>query len=176
MICYWIPVEVRVSDQERDQYQRKVWRFDTLSRSASRPEAIEETFEKLQAVTGQIEVSLRSALAERGISLSGLILLRILMARGDPTTATELAESMMVTNGAITGIMDRLESAGLITRNRVPPDRRVVLVETTEKARAQFRKLRFAAVDELTHSFQGWNFDDIKRLQDLLNRLMTRNR
>ncbi len=103
-------------------------------------------------------------------------MLRILMARGGPTTATELADTMMVTNGAITGTMDKLEAAGLITRTRMPLDRRVVLVEPTEKARARFEKLRFAAVDELTHSFQGWDFNDIKRLQELLNRLMTRNR
>ena len=98
------------------------------------------------------------------------------MARGGPTTATELADSMMVTNGAITGTMEKLEAVGLITRTRMSSDHRVVLVEPTEMAKARFEKLRFAVVDELTHSFQGWEFRDIKRLQDLLDRLVTRNR
>ena len=145
-----------------------------MSPAISRLEAVEETFQKLQHVTTKIETSLRAVLAERGMSIPGLILLQILIKREGPATATELADRMMVTNGAITGFMDKLEEDGLITRNRMPMDRRVVLVEATEKARAQFEKLRYVAIDELTQAFHGWNDYDIKRLLNLLSRLGNR--
>jgi DNA-binding MarR family transcriptional regulator len=122
-----------------------------------------------------METSLRAVLAEKGMSIAGLILLQILMTRDGPATATDLADGMMVTNGAITGFLDRLEEDGLITRTRMSMDRRVVLVEATEKARSRFEKLRFVAVDELTQAFHGWNEYDIKKLLNLLNRLGTRN-
>jgi DNA-binding MarR family transcriptional regulator len=142
-----------------------------LSRNLSRLETVEDTFQKLQQVTTKIETSVRAVLAENGIALGGLILLQILVRHEGPLTATELAEKMMVTNGAITGFMDRLEEDGLITRVRVPLDRRVVLVEATEKARAQVERLRSVAAEELVHTFYGWNLDEIRKLQDFLSRL-----
>ena len=99
-----------------------------------------------------------------------------LIARGGPATATELADSMMVTNGAITGFMDRLEEEGLITRTRMPIDRRIVLVEATSKARSQFEKLRSIATEELGDTFYGWNTDDLRKLQNFLDRLMNKDK
>ena len=126
-------------------------------------------------MTTQIETGLRAALAEEGVTLGVLILLQILMSRGGPTTPGELAQSMMLTKGAISQSMDKLESERLITRTRMALDRRVILIEPTQKARSWFEKLHFVAVDELTHTFQGWNNHEIKKLLDLLNRLRTRN-
>jgi len=147
-----------------------------VSRNLARPEAFEETFQKLQQVTSQIETSLRTVLAEEGVSLGTLILLRILIDRGAPTTATGLADSMMVTKGAVTQFLDKLEADGLVTRTRMTLDRRVFLITPTEKARVRFRKIRFAAIDELSHAFYGWESSDIRKLQELLSRLMIRNK
>ena len=102
--------------------------------------------------------------------------MRILVEKRGPTTATELADRMMVTNGAITGFMDKLEADRLITRTRMPFDRRIVLVELTERAKSRFEKLRFVATDELARRFDGWEPNDIEKLQDLLNRLMIPNK
>ena len=146
-----------------------------MSRTISHEEAIQEAFQKLQAVTSQIEMSLRAALAEKGVSLGGLIMLRILIARESPTTASRLADTMMVSNGSITMFIQQLETAGYITRARMPLDRRVILVTPTEKARAQFERLHSLATDELTRLFKGWHYNDIKTLQRLVNQLTVRN-
>jgi DNA-binding MarR family transcriptional regulator len=144
-------------------------------RGRSRLEVVEEAFQRLHHVTSQIEMSLRPALAENGITLAGLFLLQNLITRQGPATATELADTLMVTRGAITVFMDRLEAEGFITRTQMPMDRRVVLVEPTEKARTWFERLRIVEVDELAHTFQGWNEHDIKKLLSLLNRLKAGN-
>src|ERR1700675_3300704 len=58
--------------------------------------------------------------------------LDILGTRG-PMTAGQLAEAVRLTTGAITGVLDRLESAGLVRRVRDTKDRRRINVEVTDE-------------------------------------------
>ncbi|WP_137930568.1 MarR family winged helix-turn-helix transcriptional regulator [Mesorhizobium comanense] len=51
-------------------------------------------------------------------------------------TPTELYEATMVTSGAMTARLDRLEKAELIARGAHPTDRRGIVVQLTEKGRA----------------------------------------
>ena len=55
----------------------------------------------------------------------------------DDTTAGELAAAMGLTTGAVTGVIDRLEKAGLARRVRDGDDRRKVFVRATPKALAR---------------------------------------
>ncbi len=61
-------------------------------------------------------------------------LLATLRRSGDPyrLTAGQLVDSMMVTSGAVTNRIDRLEQRGLIGREKDPADGRRVLVALTE--------------------------------------------
>jgi DNA-binding MarR family transcriptional regulator len=57
--------------------------------------------------------------------------------RGEAMTAGELAQCTGLTSGAITGVIDRLERAGFVSRVRDDQDRRRVLVRPiAERARA----------------------------------------
>ena len=56
---------------------------------------------------------------------------------GDAVTAGDLARATGLTTGAITGIIDRLEKAGLACRARGAEDRRKVYVRTTAAGRAK---------------------------------------
>ncbi len=49
-----------------------------------------------------------------------------------PITAGELSELTGLTTGAITGVIDRLEKAGLVQRGHDPQDRRRVIIEPIE--------------------------------------------
>lgn len=51
-------------------------------------------------------------------------------------TPTALYEATMISSGAMTNRLDRLESAGLIARESHPTDRRGVVVRLSEKGRA----------------------------------------
>lgn len=48
-------------------------------------------------------------------------------------TPTQLCKSVLLTSGAMTNRVDRLESAGLVERLRCPADRRGVLVALTKE-------------------------------------------
>jgi DNA-binding MarR family transcriptional regulator len=71
-----------------------------------------------------------------GINSTDLECLGVIEARGG-ATAGELATATELTTGAITGVLDRLERAGLVRRRRDRDDRRRVNVVFTDKARAQ---------------------------------------
>jgi DNA-binding MarR family transcriptional regulator len=59
----------------------------------------------------------------------------------------ELSKRMMVTNGNVTGLVERLMKEGLIRRETVDGDRRVGLVTLTQAGRVAFS--RMAAAHEL---------------------------
>lgn len=75
--------------------------------------------------------------AERlGISAGDLRCLDIVQGRGS-VTAGELASASGLTTGAITGVVDRLERAGLARRVRDAADRRKIGVEVTDRHYAE---------------------------------------
>jgi DNA-binding MarR family transcriptional regulator len=74
-----------------------------------------------------------SVVMERaGLNRTDWRCLDILGTRG-PMTAGQLAEAVRLTTGAVTGVLDRLEAAGLVRRVRDTEDRRRVIVELTEE-------------------------------------------
>ena len=74
-----------------------------------------------------------SVVIERaGVNRTDWRCLDILGTRG-PMTAGQLAEAVRLTTGAVTGVLDRLEAAGLVRRIRDTQDRRRVIVEVTDE-------------------------------------------
>ena len=78
---------------------------------------------------GSQSLTINHYVAEKlGISQREWEAVDVLDAAG-PLTAGELASLMRVSTGAVTGIVDRLEERGFVTRRRDPSDRRKVIVE-----------------------------------------------
>ncbi|MDY7101461.1 MAG: MarR family winged helix-turn-helix transcriptional regulator [Actinomycetota bacterium] len=75
-------------------------------------------------------------------------LLAALRRMGPPheVTAGELLEALMITSGAVTNRIDRLEDRGLVERTKAPDDKRVVRMCLTE---AGHRAMDAAVVDHL---------------------------
>jgi DNA-binding MarR family transcriptional regulator len=74
---------------------------------------------------------LRVARALMGMGATEMIALGLLAVDG-ACTPTELAARLQLSTGAITGLVDRLEAAGLAQRRRHVTDRRKVMVELTQ--------------------------------------------
>jgi DNA-binding MarR family transcriptional regulator len=85
--------------------------------------------------TGALMQLMGQAAADRiGINATDLNCLNILSFSGR-MTAGELARATGLTTASITGVVDRLEEAGYVTRERDPQDRRRVVVQVVlEKA------------------------------------------
>jgi DNA-binding MarR family transcriptional regulator len=72
----------------------------------------------------------RAAAARAGMTISDLQVLELLESAG-PSTAGQLADLTGLTTGAITGMLNRLEEAGHVRRERDPSDGRRVIVRPT---------------------------------------------
>jgi DNA-binding MarR family transcriptional regulator len=73
------------------------------------------------------------------------VLTNLLLAGETPISPTDLSSRLMVTTGAMTNVLDRLEQRKLIRRVRNPRDRRSVIVEATDAG----SQLWHVAVNEL---------------------------
>ena len=71
---------------------------------------------------------------------------------------SELSTALMVSNGNVTGIVERLVSDGLVIRIPVSGDRRAMLVRLTERGRAFFA--------EMASTHEGWVSSMLSSLSD----------
>jgi DNA-binding transcriptional ArsR family regulator len=79
--------------------------------------------------TGSLFVLMTHAAADRiGVNATDLNCMNILSFSGQ-MTAGELAKATGLTTASITGVVDRLEQAGFVRRERDPDDRRRVVVQ-----------------------------------------------
>jgi len=95
-----------------------------------------------------------------------------LMAQLDRTpkgmTLGELSQRMMVSNGNVTGLVDRLVEQGLINRRPSPKDRRAQIVSLTAQGRKFFRSMARTNGDWVGEFFADLTSDDIDALMRLL--------
>jgi DNA-binding MarR family transcriptional regulator len=97
---------------------------------------------RLLACAKNIEAALqRKIVAAFGISLARFDLLAQLERAGGALTMTDASKRMMVTNGAVTGLVDRLAQEGFVVREAHPSDRRTILVRLTEWGGARFLEM-----------------------------------
>ncbi len=86
--------------------------------------------------------------------------------------ATELAEAGMLTSGAMTNRIDRLESMGLVRRVHDTADRRRVLVELTGRGLKLVEQATKARFEIAATALSGLGDDSRRKLSELLRRLL----
>ncbi len=82
----------------------------------------------------QLQIHFTRLFREYGLTPAQYNILRILRGEGQPLPSLEIAQRTITVVPGITGLIDRMEHAGLVTRERSTKDRRVVYVTTTAKA------------------------------------------
>jgi DNA-binding MarR family transcriptional regulator len=114
---------------------------------------------RLLRATRLIESELRERLRkEFAITLPQFDVMAALARKEDGMTMTELSRMLMVSNGNVTGIIDRLAAEKLVLRQAPANDRRSFIVRLTPKGAAQFAVVARAHegwVDELLGSFDA---------------------
>ncbi len=97
-------------------------------------EGIDPIVEMLGFRMSTATVLFHAAIADRlGVGTTDVKCYSILRQTG-PITAGELADRTSLTTGAITGVIDRLERAQLVRRERDPHDRRRIVLELVHNA------------------------------------------
>jgi DNA-binding MarR family transcriptional regulator len=83
----------------------------------------------------------------------------------------ELAERMDVEPITACRIVDRLEEAGLVERQRDPDDRRAWRLVVTEKAEPIMTRLRTLAEEMSGEAFAGMSVEDVEAMRGKLSRI-----
>ncbi len=106
---------------------------------------------------------------------SAQIRLLALIEELEPARITDLAEADHTSQPGISAQVNRLESAGLVSRSAGTADARVHRVATTPEGRDLLRRVRSARAEMLAPAFARLDADDlaaIRRAQELLAALI----
>jgi len=95
--------------------------------------------------------------------------LDILGTRGS-MTAGQLAEAAHLTTGAVTGVLDHLEAAGLVRRVRDSVDRRRVIIETTDEVQRRGAPVYGPLIKENVEALSDFDADQLELITDFIRR------
>jgi DNA-binding MarR family transcriptional regulator len=120
-------------------------------------------------ISGNLDNAFDNMAAERlGVNETDLYCLNIIENSGG-LTAGELAAQAGLTNGAITGVLDRLERAGFARRVADPADRRRVNVEVTDAFYGHADRIWGPmAADWQSTLAKRFTAEELKRIADFL--------
>jgi DNA-binding MarR family transcriptional regulator len=97
---------------------------------------------RLLACSTRIENLLKSRLRrDFGTSLARFDVLAQLDRFEHGLTMTELSRRLLISNGAVTGLVEKLVADRLVSREEHSTDKRTVIVQLTAEGRAQFSKM-----------------------------------
>lgn len=128
---------------------------------------------KLLKTSGLIEEELRRRMrAELGTTLPRFDVMSALHRYRDGMKMSELSRVLMVSNGNVTGIVDRLAEDGLALRVPVPGDRRAAMVRLTRRGVEEFER-QARAHEAWVHAALGrLGPEDSARMAGLLERAL----
>ena len=107
-----------------------------MSRGKARAALLQELEEAMRRSTAQGAMFAKTVADRAGISASDMDCMDFLNLEGR-MTAGRLAELTGLTTGAITGVIDRLEKAGYVRRERDDSDRRKVFIAVVPETAAR---------------------------------------
>ncbi len=101
--------------------------------TSSREELAGEIQQRMVRLIAEVVLFNHAVSAKVGLGASDSQFMTLLQTYG-PLTPRQLAEHTGLTSGTVTGVVDRLESQGLVTRRPDPNDRRKVVVTPSAEA------------------------------------------
>lgn len=96
--------------------------------------------------------------------------LLVAAAEGKAETLGALADDLSCSRGNLTGVVDRLERDGWVTRDRDRDDRRVVRCYLTQKGKS-IGEIHRVLMEEVNSMAQVWTTEEQELLHSLLSRL-----
>src|SRR6516225_318578 len=141
-----------------------------METSVSSQDQAKDVRAALRRLTAEIDGLDHRAANHFGINRSDLRCLDVLRGVG-PTTPTTLAGAVGMTTGGLSLALDRLESAGYVTRRPNSNDRRSVIVEPTEHLAQVEREIFGPLGRRIGEIFARYREADLEVIRDFLDRV-----
>jgi DNA-binding MarR family transcriptional regulator len=130
------------------------------------------TWLRLLSCETMIEQYIRSKFRDNfKVTLPQFDVLSELEHASDKLTMSQLSKELMVSNGNITGVIDRLEKNGLVKRTRPDHDRRIQFIELTATGAGEFKRMARCHERWLDELFADVTVNNMNSLQRLLLQL-----
>ncbi len=124
---------------------------------------------RLLTCTTLIEGEVRSRLRQRfSVTLPRFDLMAQLDKAPEGMTLSDLSRRMMVSNGNVTGLVERLVDSGHLDRRTSETDRRVQVIRLTKIGRSEFRKMAAEHETWIGDIFSDLTPKDVRELMRLL--------
>ncbi|MCW9033706.1 MAG: MarR family transcriptional regulator [Rhodospirillales bacterium] len=144
------PLDYETALTEDDQLDLKVWL-------------------RLFTCENLIESKVRNRLREDfGTTLPRFDLMSQLDRAPDGLTMGQLSRRLMVSNGNVTGVIDRFVSEGLVDRTPTPEDRRVLVVKLTPKGKKEFSHMVPEHSKWISDVMSGMSREELVKFYELL--------
>lgn len=130
------------------------------------------TWLRLLSCETMIERHIRSRFRQNfNVTLPQFDVLSELEHADDKLTMSQLSKELMVSNGNITGVVDRLEKSGLVRRTRPDHDRRIQFIELTDAGASEFKHMAGHHERWLEKLLEQVSVEDMRGLQESLLRM-----
>jgi len=127
---------------------------------------------RMLTCTTLVEAEVRSRLRERfEVTLPRFDLMAQLQRARDGMTLSEVSRRMMVSNGNVTGLVERLVESGHLHRWASPSDRRVHVIALTPAGRTEFTRMAKEHEAWIAELFSSLSPPDVRTLITLLGKL-----
>jgi DNA-binding MarR family transcriptional regulator len=132
----------------------------------------------LSRVRTEMMVALDKALASDAdlaaleLSAAQFIVIATLALSDTAKSSSDLCKGISYDAGAMTRMIDRLESKGLIRRNRHSDDRRVVYIELTEQGSHAFPRMKAISMGIMNRFLRGFSQAEARQLESFLTRML----
>ncbi|MBX3186713.1 MAG: MarR family transcriptional regulator [Labilithrix sp.] len=102
-----------------------------------------------------------------------LTVVKLLEQIGD-LSLSSLSEKIRAQNSTVTGIIDRMEREGLVTRERSKEDRRVVYIRLTPKGRELAQEIPVEPMEIFKGALEGLSAQEIRDLLRIMTKVARR--
>lgn len=123
----------------------------------------------ISKVYQKLIINLQKSFSESGIEATPIqVMLLFFLQQNNGLSLTQISQGLMLENPTVTGLIDRLEKLGYVTRSDHPNDRRVYLVYLTEKG-SKVAKKALPIVKKLNEEIKkGYSKEEVENFKKVL--------
>ncbi len=126
---------------------------------------------RLLSTSSLIEKQLRLGMREHyDVTLPQFDVMAVLIRVPDGLTMSEISRQLLVSNGNVTGIAERLVADGLAIREQRPGDRRFAVLRLTDRGRTAFLEMAEEQEKWISDCFADLSDGEVEGLMELLDR------
>ncbi|RBP53556.1 MarR family winged helix-turn-helix transcriptional regulator [Arenicella xantha] len=146
-------------------------RIDSSKLTKSRSKQALRLWLRLFSCQSMIEDIIRVRLRDdHGITLPQFDVLAELDNADEPLTMSELSQHLVVSNGNITGVIDRLEREKFLKRVRSDQDRRVQYIQLTDSGQERFKAIAAEHETWVADLFSALDRDEVDQMINTLKK------